>query len=101
MTRIILLPPRGSENLAGRAKSPSLSRTSRFAFRPIRPYADAWVGGGGRRCMGWRKSSIRYASAAVLAALAVVLNRPGRTEENSADPAPNPSSQHDTLRGFV
>jgi len=52
--------------------------------------------------MGWRKSSTRYASAAVvLAVLAGAINRSGRTQEKAADPAPKASSQQAELRQFV
>jgi len=51
--------------------------------------------------MGWRKSPIRYASAAVAAAiLAVAAVRSGQTQEE-ADHSPAASSQHDAVREFA
>ena len=52
--------------------------------------------------MGWRKSSTRYASAAVvLAVLAGAINRSGRTQEKVTDPAPKASSRQAELHQFV
>jgi mono/diheme cytochrome c family protein len=52
--------------------------------------------------MGWRKSSLRNASAVViLAALAGSINRSGQTQEKSAEPKPDASSQRDNLHQFV
>src|SRR5262245_405480 len=84
------------------AQTEQSSAISRFAFRPIRPYADAWVAGCGRRSMRWRKSSLRNASAVViLAALAGSISRLGQTQEKSAEPKVDASSQRDNLHQFV